>query len=301
MKIKISEGNKRLDKFLSERLQRSRSFIQKLIEQGRVLVGDKYTSSGYILREKDVVNVSLPEKEEDLKKEEGQIPVIFEDEDIIVIDKPAGILVHPLEGKRSGAIVNILIDKLHYKENDLRPGVVHRLDKDTTGLLVLAKNKESFESLKSQFQERKIEKRYLVLVYGHLEPKHGEISIPIARDVIKRTKRRSDMAGKEAVTGYDVLEYISHENLSFTLIEADLRTGRTHQIRVHFSSIGFPVVGDEEYTTKLHDKLNKKLGVERQFLHAYKLGFLHPKTGKWTSFKSDLPPDLSRILNELRG
>ena len=303
MKIKFSkEGSKRLDKFLRSKIaEKSRSFIQKLIKSGRVLVNGNIVRSGYILKKRDVVNVDIPEKEKGLKKEERKVDIIFEDPDILVIEKPRGIAVHPKEGGNSGALINSLLEKLNLKIKNGRPGVVHRLDKDTTGLLIIARNSEATEALKNQFKKRKIEKRYLVLVHGHIEPKHGEINIPIGRDVKIRTRRKVLREGKEAVTKYEVLEYIKHGNMEFTLIEAVLVTGRTHQIRVHFQAIGHPVAGDRDYSNKKFVLMDEKLGLERQFLHAYKLGFYHPKTGEWMGFKSELPEDLSVVLNKLRS
>lgn len=296
-----SLGEIRLDKFLSSKIvDKSRSFIQKLIKNGKVLVNGKIVRSGYILKKRDVVNIDVPKKENDLKHEERNIEIIFEDKDILVIEKPKGVAVHPKKGGNSGTLINSLFKKLDLKIKNERPGIVHRLDKETAGLMVIAKNQNSLENLKSQFQKREVEKRYLVLVHGHVIPKQGEINIPLDRDEKLRTKRKVSIRGKPAVTKYEVLEYIKYGNTEYTFVEAALVTGRTHQIRVHFQAVGHPVAGDKDYSNKKFVRVDEKLGLDRQFLHAYKLGFNHPKTGEWMGFKSDLPEDLARVLQELR-
>lgn len=302
MKFIVSKGKVRIDKFLSSKiLDKSRSLLQKIIKEGKVHVGGLAVGQGYVVKQKDIVNIDLKDTETDLlKKEKLDLSIVFEDKDIIVLEKPMGIAVHPAEDKDSGTLINALLDKLDLKIKNKRPGIVHRLDKDTTGLLVIAKNEKSKENIQKQFQKREVEKRYLVLVYGHLFPKHGEINIPIARAQDK-TKRKVSDEGKDSVTKYEVLEYITHGGVEYTLAEVSLITGRTHQIRVHFKSIGFPVVGDKDYSLKKYNAMDKKLGLGRQFLHAHKLGFHHPRTGKWLGFKSDLPKDLNDVLKELRS
>lgn len=293
----------RVDKFLSSKLKGvSRSFIQKLIQSRRVLVGKNIiNSSGYILRLNDVVQVNFPKEKNKLKPEKKKFEIVFEDNDILVVDKPKGIAVHPASSKNTGALINSFIHKIELEPSGERPGIVHRLDKDTTGLLVIAKNKESLKGLKDQFQKRKVEKTYLTLVHGHIVPTQGQINIPLDRDRKLRTKRTVSIDGKKSITEYKVLEYINHQGEDFTLIEATLITGRTHQIRVHFQAIGYPIVGDKDYSNKKFIQSDRRLGAKRQFLHAYRLGFYHPRTGRWMGFKSELPRDLTDILIRLRA
>ncbi|PIZ00627.1 RluA family pseudouridine synthase [bacterium (Candidatus Howlettbacteria) CG_4_10_14_0_8_um_filter_40_9] len=302
MRFIVSKGKVRIDKFLSSKiLDKSRSFLQKIIREGKVHVGGLVVGQGYVVKSKDVISIDLKDEGASiLKKENLKLRIIFEDKDIIVLEKPLGIAVHPAEGKNSGTLVNALLDKLDIEIKNKRPGIVHRLDKDTTGLLVIAKNEKSLVNLQKQFQDREVEKRYLVLVYGHVYPKHGEINIPIGKGQDK-TKRKPAEEGKGSVTKFEVIEYIKHDGAEYTLAEASLITGRTHQIRVHFKSIGFPVVGDKDYSLKKYMALDEKLGLDRQFLHAYKLGFHHPKTGKWVGFVSDLPQDLNDVLKYLKS
>lgn len=225
--------------------------------------------------------------------------IFFEDDEIIVLDKPSGISVHPTSTSyKEKTIVDFVSSKIKNKNQfeKLRPGIVHRLDKDTSGLLIVAKNKESYNNLVKQIKNRAIEKKYLVLVWGRLSPEVGSVEIPLKRgpSYLKVAPRSF---GKYARTEYKVTEYLG----DFSLLCAKIITGRTHQIRVHLSSIGFPVVGDKLYSSKKEQKMAKELGLGRQFLHALKIGFEHPKTGKWLEFESEIPEDLKIFLGKLRG
>lgn len=300
MKIKKEgEGPKRLDQFLIKKLARlSRSFIQKKIKEGKILVNNQIKSSGYVIKEGDIVEVDL--KKENIKKEKIDLNIIFEDKDIIVIDKPKDLIVYPVSGKEKNSVFDILKPKINIK-GEVRAGIVHRLDRETTGLMVVAKNKKAESSLIKLFKKREIEKGYIALVHGHLSPKKGRINIPIERGRDEKLKRFVAEEGKEAVTLYEVKEYIAYEGNDYTLVEVRILTGRTHQIRVHFQAIGHPLVGEKFYTQNNFLKLNKKLDLERQFLHAYFLRFFHPVNGGIVEFTSSLPEDLSRLLNKLRG
>lgn len=302
MKIKIKKENaERLDSFLSKKfVQYSRSFIQKIIKDGKVLVDSKMKSPGYVIKENEIVEINIPPKEEkkDIVYKEDQLNILFEDEEVLIIEKTAGLVTYPA-GKEEISVLGILRPKIQIKGEE-RPGIVHRLDRDTSGIMLVAKVKDAEDNLKGQFKARSIEKGYIALIFGHLTPKAGQIIIPIERGETNRIKRTVAAEGKEAITDYKVIEYISHEGREYTLVDVTILTGRTHQIRVHFEAIGHPLVGDKDYTKNDLKKFNEKEGYKRQFLHAYKLGFNHPKTGKWMAFKSDLPKDLQEILKKLK-
>lgn len=287
----------RLDSFLSDSLEgQSRSYIQKLIEQNAVLVNEKGSKSNYKLRKNDVIEVQIPEPVPlDVKAEEIALNIVYEDKDIIVINKPQGMVVHPAHGNYTGTIVNALLshcDSLSGINGVMRPGIVHRIDKDTSGIIVIAKNNEAHASLSEQLKEHSITRCYNALVEGRVKNDTGTIETLIGRN----PKDRKEMAivarnGKRAVTHYKVLESFD----SFTLIEARLETGRTHQIRVHMSSIGHPIVGDLVYGYK-----KQRFETKGQLLHARILGFIHPSTGKYMEFEAPLPDYFENILKKLR-
>lgn len=215
------------------------------------------------------------------------IQTIFEDDDILVIDKPAGITVHPADGEPDTTVAEIFADKYSDKLETDRDMIVHRLDKGTSGVMVLVKNKEAREALMNEFKERKVHKRYLALLVGKLRPEEGIIDMPLSRDVVKRQRIAPAEEGKDAKTLYKVIKYYR----GYTLVEANPKTGRTHQIRVHFSAIGFPLYGDLRYG-------NPKDAADRIFLHATELSLIHPKTGKRVKFTSPLPLELKNILDK---
>ena len=290
-----SESGKRLDKFLSESYKEfSRSYIKKLIEEGFVLVNDEVVKKpSRKLREGDRVTLLVPEPEE-LKVEPENIPIeiIYEDKDIAVIVKPCGLVVHPSPGYTSGTLVNALL----YHIKDLssiggveRPGIVHRLDRETAGVMVIAKNDVAHRELVKQFQERKTEKFYKVLVKGLVKKDYGIIDTPIGRHPYDRKRFSVREEGKEALTEYWVLK--RYERFEITLLKVKIHTGRTHQIRVHFSSIGHPVLGDTTYgfkRTSVPKELLELMG-ECNMLVAYHLGFYHPTTGEWLTFEIEEP------------
>ena len=289
----------RIDKFLSEELsERSRSFLQKLIKEQYVKVNDKPVKASYRLVFGDLVSILFPEPEKpDIAAEDIPLDILYEDDDIIVINKPKQMVVHPAPGHYSGTLVNALLyhcrDNLSGINGTLRPGIVHRIDMDTTGSLVICKNDAAHQSLSSQLKEHSIHRIYEAVVHGNLKEDSGRIDAPIGRHPTER-KKMSTMAksAREAVTHYQVLERFGQ----FTYIQCRLETGRTHQIRVHMASIGHPLLGDAVYGPKKCPFLK----LTGQTLHARTLGFVHPKTGEYVEFHAPLPDYFSHILHVLR-
>jgi len=282
----------RLDKYLTQVLpQFSRAYVQKLIVQGYILVNGQRTKANQRLSNVDKITVELPPLHLHPLAEPIPLTIIYEDEDILVIDKPAGLTVHPAPGHPSHTLVNAILahcPSLAMSNELMRPGIVHRLDKDTSGLIVIAKNDSAREYLSAQFKNRTVIKGYLVLVKGRLYPEQGIIEAPIGRDPHSRRRMAIVETGKEATTRYQVRKYLD----DYTLVEVTPLTGRTHQIRVHLSAIGYPVVGDSLYRTKSAD-------LNRQFIHAYRLGFYLPSTKQYQEFIAPLPVDLERALEYL--
>ncbi|WP_419023497.1 RluA family pseudouridine synthase [Emergencia sp.] len=299
--IYIEEEQKgtRIDLVLSLSLpDTSRSFIQKLFEKGNILVNGKpCTSKKYKAAIGDMVEITIPAPT-DLKIEAENIPIdiVYEDEDVLVVNKPRGMVVHPAVGNYTGTLVNAIMyhcgERLSSINGVIRPGIVHRIDKDTSGLLMIAKNDRAHESLSRQLAEHSITRRYQALVYHNIREEEGTVNAPLGRDPKNRLKRAvTDVHSKRAVTHYRVLERFGR----YTLIEAKLETGRTHQIRVHMAYIKHPLVGDLLYGPK-----KQTIPVEGQMLHAKTLGFVHPKTGVYMEFDSPLPAYFDTILTELR-
>lgn len=288
------EPDIRLDRYLSRVLpQFSRSYLQRLIEQGHILVNGQRTKAGHRLDGGDTITVGLPALPIRPLAEPIPLVIIHEDEDILVIDKPAGLTVHPAPGHPDHTLVNAVlyhVPALAMSDDPLRPGIVHRLDKDTSGLIIIAKSDRARAQVASQFKRRTVSKRYLVLTQGRLSPEQGIIEAPIGRDPRSRRKMTIVEDGKQATTRYQVREYLG----DYTLVEVTPVTGRTHQIRVHLSAIGCPVAGDPVYGAKPGR-------FERQFIHAYGLGFRLPSTGEFREFVSPLPLDLRQALERLRG
>lgn len=288
----------RLDKYLAEQFpEQTRSYLQKLINDGEVLVNGKSVKTGYQLSKGDEVSVNIPEpKELDVAPQKMDLDIVYEDEDVILINKPKGMVVHPAPGHTTDTLVNGLL--YHCKDNlsgingVARPGIVHRIDRDTTGILIVCKNDMSHNSIAAQLKEHSINRRYRALVHGNLKENQGTVEGPIGRHPIDRKKMAiNEKNGKPAVTHYTVLERFGN----YTLIECVLETGRTHQIRVHMSSIGHPLVGDEVYgPAKCPFKL------QGQCLHAMVLGFVHPRTGEYMEFSADLPEYFEELLKKLR-
>jgi 23S rRNA pseudouridine1911/1915/1917 synthase len=282
----------RLDKYLTQVLpELSRAHLQRLIRQGQVLVNGQMAKASQKLSKSDRITVELPPVPSRPLAEPIPLAIIYEDDDVLVIDKPAGLTVHPAPGHPSHTLVNAILDHcpgLTMGNELMRPGIVHRLDKDTSGLIVIAKNDFAREYLGAQFKSRTVTKGYLVLVRGRLSPEQGIIEAPIGRDPHRRQRMAIVEAGKQASTQYQVRKYFDN----YTLIEVSPRTGRTHQIRVHLSAIGYPVIGDIIYGTRSPN-------LDRQFIHAYRLGFRLPSTKQYREFTSPLPTDLEQALEHL--
>lgn len=297
--LKITEENngERIDKYLSTVIEgKTRSFIQGLIEEKVVTVNGKIIKSNYKLKSNDEIVVLLPEPIElDVKAEEIDLNIVYEDSDVIVINKPKNMVVHPAPGNYTGTLVNGLL--YHCKDLSgingvIRPGIVHRIDKDTTGILVIAKNDEAHNSLAKQFKDHSIKREYYALVEGRFSKESGTIDKPLGRNKKDRLKMDIVEGGRRAITHYEVLEQYDK---GVSLIKCTLETGRTHQIRVHMASIGHPLVGDQVYGYK-----KQKFKVEGQALHAKTLGFIHPSRGEYIEFSSDLPEYFKELIKKLR-
>ena len=297
--ITEENSNQRFDKFILKNWpQYSRAYLQKQIKAGAVLVNGEIRKPSYILRENDKIDVQiLPPVQISLEPEPTiGLNIVYEDNDEMVIDKPAGLTVHPSDTQKSGTLVNGLL--AHYPlladigDDPTRPGIVHRLDKDTSGLMIIAKNNQAFRFLKNQFKNKSVEKKYLALVAGRLKEANGKIETFISRSKSDPTKQKVSQTGKKAITLYKTVK----EFKNFTLIEAQPKTGRMHQIRVHLAWLGCPVAGDNKYGLK---KRACPEGLARQFLHAAKLAIILPD-GQKKYFISQLPPDLDMILAGLK-
>ena len=295
----------RLDTYLRGRFPAaSRGAIQRLIDDGHILVNGKRVKPTHTPRAGEQVQVTWPEaKPAEAQPEEMPLDILFEDETLLVLNKAAGLVVHPAAGHEKHTLVNAL---LHHCEGQLsgiggvaRPGIVHRLDKETSGCLVVAKNDETHVALSSQFASRKVEKIYLAIVCGEMPRDKGEIRAAIARHPSHRKRMAvDDDNGREARTSYQVLERLR----AATLVEAAIHTGRTHQIRVHFQFLSFPLVGDVTYGQRQNRRLEELVGfaAPRVMLHAFRLAFLHPRTGKRVHFEAPLPQDFEDLLQALR-
>lgn len=286
----------RLDKFVLDYFgeEYTRSFVQKLIQDGKILVNDKIVKSGYKLKLNDVVDVfDFELKSLDIEKENIPIEIVYEDEDLIVVNKPQGLIVHPAPNINSGTLVNALL--YHCKNlsgiNGVeRPGIVHRIDKDTSGLLVVAKNDLSHKFLSDQFKVHSIRREYVALVHGVMKKSHGRISNNLGRHPKDRIKMAVVHEGRNAITDYTVLRRYN----KCSLVLCKLHTGRTHQIRVHMSYLGFPIVGDSVYGLKKDNIYNNG-----QLLHARVIGFIHPRSKKYMEFKVSLPDYFKNIISNL--
>jgi 23S rRNA pseudouridine1911/1915/1917 synthase len=302
------QAGARLDAFLASQTENiSRTRIQRSIDDGDVLVNDLQVKSSYRIRAGDRIEIELPEPiPVDLIAEPIPLNIVFEDDDFVVIDKPAGLVVHPGAGNPSGTLANALVwhfNELSGTAGMIRPGIVHRLDKETSGLLVVAKNDLSHERLSDQFSERQVGKSYVALVYGKLSVSHGEVQARIGRSSRNRTRMAvlRGSAGRPAHTIFEVAARFQE----FTLLDVEIKTGRTHQIRVHMAHIGHPVVGDATYGAGREKTIRdigvrkELLGLGRHFLHSAELSFNHPRSGEPLHFKSDLPAQLRAFLSLL--
>lgn len=293
LEVKKEEG--RVDKFLAEKIEKiSRSKIQKLIEKGRILVNGEKIKSNYKIKKQDKIIVNIPEDEKiDLKGENLPLDIIYQDQDIVIINKSQGMVVHPSPGHKDGTLVNALlyhIDDLSRVNGESRPGIVHRIDKDTSGIMVVAKNDEAHMKLSKQLAERTMERKYWALVHGNMPHEQGTIDAPIGRDPRNRQRNAIVSRGKKAVSYFKLLE----EFREYSLLEMELKSGRTHQIRVHLNYIDYPVAGDELYGPR------KTLKGKGQYLHARSLKFTHPSTGEEMFFEADLPLVFKEQIHFLR-
>ena len=291
------EKSRRIDTYVSEKAKISRTLSQKLIDDGMVTVNDEIPKQSSKVNEGDIVHVRIPmPKDSDIKEEEIPLDILFEDEHIVVINKKRGMVVHPAPGHQEGTLVNALmyhIDDLSGVGGVERPGIVHRLDKNTSGVMVIAKSDKAHQRLTSMFQLRNIEKEYLAIVFGKMRGHEGIINLPIGRDPNDRKKMAVVTSGKNAVTRWKVRKSYG----DFSLVSMFLETGRTHQIRVHLKQVGNPVVCDPEYSSGRVCPF----AIDGQALHSHRLAFEHPITGEKLSFEVPLPDDMKRIIQELEG
>ena len=299
-KVVVEENTqkKRIDSYIVDKnINLSRTTIKRLLDEGKILVNGKKQKPSYKPEVGDIITIEIPEPEEvELKPQDIPIDVIYEDKDIIVVNKPKGMVVHPANGNPDGTLVNAILakckDSLSGIGGEIRPGIVHRLDKDTSGLLIIAKNDQAHINMSKQIQDRKVIKKYIALVKGVIGENTATIDMPIARSTKDRKKMAVDPKGKEAITHYKVLQRYD----KYTLLEIKIDTGRTHQIRVHMSYIGHPVVGDMQYSNGKNE-----FGIEGQMLHSKYLEFDHPITGKRLKLEAPLPEYFEQVLKELEG
>lgn len=298
-KVNNIDANMRLDAFLSKNIPSvSRSYFVTLINEGNVLVNDKTSKPSLKVKENDVISVNIPEaKPLEINKEDIPLHIVYEDEDILIINKPQGMVVHPSVGHYEHTLVNAILNhcqNLSGINGKMRPGIVHRIDKDTSGLICVAKNDEAHHFLSAQLVDHSMKRKYIALVRGVIKENHGTINMPIGRDKYDRQKLAvSRNNSKQAITNFNVLErYKNH-----TLVECSLLTGRTHQIRVHFSHIGYPIEGDPLYGGRNYDKYYSN----GQLLTAVSLTLVHPRTKEKMEFHIDLPPYFLKIIEEVRN
>lgn len=294
--LTITDESGRLDKVLSQLLpDQSRNQLQQLIEEDQVTVNNGLEKSKYKVQKGDVIEVTIPDPIEiSTEPEEIPVDIIYEDNDLAIVYKPQGMVVHPSAGHHSGTLVNALLyqlDDLSGINGEIRPGIVHRIDKDTSGLLMVAKNDQSHNNLAEQLKDKTVKREYIALVHGHIPHKKGTIDAPIGRSSEDRKKYAVVDNGKPAVTHFDVIDYFGED---YTLISCRLETGRTHQIRVHMNYIDFPIAGDPLYGPR------KTLEGKGQFLHARSIGFNHPTTGEYFEFSGDLPEVFAETLEDLK-
>ena len=298
-KIDNQNVSKRLDIYLSEiDKEKTRSYIKNLIEDGKILVNGRKVKSGYALKLNDIVQVeNVEDKIASILPEDIKLDIIYEDDDIIIVNKPKGMVVHPANGNYSKTLVNALMHshagKLSSINGIIRPGIVHRIDKDTSGILVVAKNDNAHKKLSDAFKVHNLKREYVALVKGIIKEDNLDINLPIGRSKKDRKKMAvTTTNSKNAITHIQVLKRYYESNVTF--IKATLETGRTHQIRVHLSYIGHPLIGDEKYSSK-----DNKFKVEGQMLHAMTLGITHPTTNKYMEFRADVPLEFKELLELL--
>ena len=294
--VKDDEVGKRIDSYLSNKDNEiSRVAVQRLIKNDKILVNGKSTKASYKVQENDNIKVEEEKpKEISLKPQDIPVEIIYEDKDIIVVNKPKGMVVHPANGNPDGTLVNSLMsickDSLSGIGGEIRPGIVHRLDKDTSGVIVVAKNDKAHINLSEQIKNHKVEKTYIALVKGVVKANEATIDMPIGRSTKDRKKMAVTKTGKNAITHFKVIKRFHN----YTLLEVKIETGRTHQIRVHLSQIGYPIVGDTTYSNGKNE-----WGIKGQCLHAKSLKFKHPITGKEMFLEAKTPEYFEEVINEL--
>lgn len=295
--IVVKDEKERIDRFLAKKEELSRVMITKLIEQEKILVNEKKVKPSYQLQKGDIITIEIPKpKETQLKAQEIPLNIVYEDDDILVVNKEKGMVVHPAVGNPEGTLVNAVL--AHCKENlsgiggELRPGIVHRLDKDTSGLLIIAKNDKAHIQMSQSIQNREVKKMYIALVRGVVPENEATIHMPIGRSTKDRKKMAVTKNGKEAITHFKVLKRFE----KYTLLQIKIDTGRTHQIRVHMAEIGHPVVGDSVYSNGKNE-----FGVQGQMLHAKSLDFKHPITKSQMHLEAPLPQYFEKVLEQLQN
>ena len=289
--LKVEENNIRLDTFIASKLDISRSKVQKLIKQDKVLVNKKKENSSYLVNCGDVIEINDElDFKVHLKPQDIPIDIVYENNDLLIVNKPSGMVVHPAPGNLDNTLVNALLGKYNLSNNDIRPGIVHRLDKDTSGLMLVAKNDWAHDKLSEMISKKEVKRTYLALVNGVINHETGTIDAPIGRDSKDREKMMiTDINSKDAITHFKVLERFKNH----TLIECYLETGRTHQIRAHMAYIGYPIVNDYVYGKEVVDK---EFG---QLLHSKKIELDNPRDGKHLSFEVDAPKRFYEIMEEV--
>lgn len=291
------DAGTRVDVFLAAKLGASRSNMQKLLDEGRVKRGDKVLKANYKVRAGEVFTVDIPEPEPiEAVPEDIPLDIIYEDDDVVVLNKARGMVVHPAPGNYTGTLVNALLyhcTNLSGINSAIRPGIVHRLDKDTSGIMIVAKNDAAHIALSQQIQSKTAVRTYLAVVRGNIKTDSGTITTQIARDKNDRKKMAVvKEGGREAITDYEVLERFG----KYTLVRCKLRTGRTHQIRVHMEYLGYPLVGDPKYSP-----MKTPFAIKGQALHSHTLEFTHPRTGERMKFEAPLPEDMHKIITRLHN
>jgi len=290
-----SEEQKRIDAYISENTEYSRTAVQRLIEEEKITVNGKKEKASYKVQNGDIIEIEEePAREIKLKAQDIPLQILYEDKDIIVVNKPKGMVVHPANGNPDGTLVNAVMaickDSLSGIGGEIRPGIVHRLDKNTSGAIIIAKNDKAHINLSEQLKNHEIKKTYIALVRGVVKENNATINMPIGRSKKDRKKMDVDQNGKEAITHFKVLKRYK----DCTLLEINIETGRTHQIRVHLSHIGYPIIGDEVYSNG-----KNKWNIEGQCLHAKSLDFKHPITGKNMHIEAPIPEYFENIIKEL--
>lgn len=298
--VENEEKNQRIDAYLAKKYEdMSRVAVKRLIDEEKILVNNKKTKASYKVQENDEISIEEEKpKEIELKAQNIPLEILYEDNDIIVVNKPKGMVVHPANGNPDGTLVNAVMaichDSLSGIGGEIRPGIVHRLDKDTSGVIVVAKNDKAHINLSEQIKNHEVEKTYLALVKGFVKENEATINMPIGRSTSNRKKMAVTKSGKQAITHFKVIKRYKTHKQDYALLEVKIETGRTHQIRVHLSQIGYPIVGDSTYSNGKNE-----WGIEGQCLHAKSLKFKHPITGKEMYIEAKLPQYYEELLREL--